>query len=430
VTARAFLAALRNGRSNYAGTTVPLERRLRRLSGLEQKEEARAFLTLYYQESGRTKSALGKRWAEVRRSLSKTGTYEHTQQELAYGARVAWRNHGRCIGRLYWESLEVFDCRELTEPESILDRMVQHMRDSLGEGRIRSMISVFAPVRSSTLPAYIESDQITQYAGYIQPDGSVLGDRQNVEATRISASLGFRAPDPRCRFDLLPILMRDRSDRLVLGEVPRNSIREVSIVHPDHPAIAELDLKWYAVPCVSSMIMTIGGLDYPCAPFSGFYVSTEVASRDLVDANRYDLLPEIARKLGYDTTKHGTALWRDKALTELNVAVLHSFRSAGISMIDHHAASHQFMEFHQREQVQGRRVAADWRWIVPPQASAVTDVFHLRMKNFHPVPNYYHSRADDGLRMMPFYGDYHRHRLLVDYDRVMRRWKLWKRLAW
>jgi nitric-oxide synthase len=52
------------------------------------------------------------------------------------------------------------------------------------------------------------------------------------------------------------------------------------------------------------------------------------------------------------------------------------------------------------------------------------------MKNFHPVPNYYHSRADDGLRMMPFYGDYHRHRLLVDYDRVMRRWKLWKRLAW
>jgi hypothetical protein len=159
VTARAFLAALRNGRSNYAGTTVPLERRLRRLSGLEQKEEARAFLTLFYQESGRTKSALGKRWAEVRRSLSKTGTYEHTQQELAYGARVAWRNHGRCIGRLYWESLEVFDCRELTEPESILDRMVQHMRDSLGEGRIRSMISVFAPVRSSTLPAYIESDQ-------------------------------------------------------------------------------------------------------------------------------------------------------------------------------------------------------------------------------------------------------------------------------
>jgi nitric-oxide synthase len=218
VTARAFLAALRNGRSNYAGTTVPLERRLRRLSGLEQKEEARAFLTLFYQESGRTKSALGKRWAEVRRSLSKTGTYEHTQQELAYGARVAWRNHGRCIGRLYWES--------------ILDRMVQHARFAWrGSHSFNDLRFCAGPVEHAA--CYIESDQITQYAGYIQPDGSVLGDRQNVEATRISASLGFRAPDPRCRFDLLPILMRDRSDRLVLGEVPRNSIREVSIVHPN-----------------------------------------------------------------------------------------------------------------------------------------------------------------------------------------------------
>ena len=63
-------------------------------------------------------------------------------------------------------------------------------------------------------------------------------------------------------------------------------------------------------------------------------------------------------------------------------------------MIDHHTASSHFTEFHQREQLCGRRVAADWRWIVPPQASAATDVFHLKMKNFHPVPNYYYSRAD------------------------------------
>ena len=146
--------------------------------------------------------------------------------------------------------------------------------------------------------------------------------------------------------------------------------------------------------------------------------------------NRYDLLPAVAERLGLDISSKGTALWRDRALTELNVAVLHSFRSAGVTMVDHHTASDQFMEFHRREQLCGRRVAADWRWIVPPQAGGICDVFHLKMKNFHPVPNYYHSRADDGLRMMPFYGDQYRSRIGADYERIMRRWKLWKRLAW
>ena len=39
------------------------------------------------------------------------------------------------------------------------------------------------------IPAYFESAQITQYAGYAQKDGSVIGDRQNVEFTRIAMSL-------------------------------------------------------------------------------------------------------------------------------------------------------------------------------------------------------------------------------------------------
>jgi nitric-oxide synthase len=430
VRARKLLAALRIGPSNYTGAVNPLAQRLRRLSSLELREEARAFLTLFHQESGRSSSALQKRWAAVRHSLKRLGTYEHTEEELAYGARVAWRNHGRCIGRIYWESLEVFDCRRLTKPDEMIARMGEHMRHALGDGRIRSIISVFAPVRPNALPAYIESAQITQYAGYLRSDGSVLGDRQNVEPTRIAMSLGFRPPDTQGAFDHLPILVRDQSDRRVLGQIPRSSVRDVPIVHPNYPEIAELDLRWYSVPCVSSMIMTIGGIDYPCAPFNGFYMGTEIASRDLVDKNRYDLLPAVAERLGLDISSKGTALWRDRALTELNVAVLHSFRSAGVTMVDHHTASDQFMEFHRREQLCGRRVAADWRWIVPPQAGGICDVFHLKMKNFHPVPNYYHSRADDGLRMMPFYGDQYRSRIGADYERIMRRWKLWKRLAW
>jgi nitric-oxide synthase len=415
---------------NYAGRASPLLRRLRKLSALERREEARAFLQLFCQETGASRAAREKRWAEISHALRRRNFYEHTPDELAFGARVAWRNHGRCIGRLFWESLEVFDCRTMTEPDAIADRMVRHMREALGDGRIRSMISVFAPVEDAALPAYIESRQITEYAGYTRDDGSVLGDRQNVETTRIAQSLGWRAPEPRGRFDLLPVIIRDRKERRALFFLPPSAYREIDIRHPTTPAFAGLGLKWYALPCLSGMILTIGGIDYPCAPFNGFYMCTEIASRDFADRKRYDVLPDVARALGEAPDGAKNPLWRDTALTELNRAVLHSFRQDGVTIVDHHAASEQFMEFYRREQAQGRRVAGDWRWLVPPQAASACEVFHLRLANFHPVPNYYTAETSDGRRLMPFYGDRHRSRAEQAFDRLHRRWKLWKRMAW
>jgi len=417
-------------RMNYAGMSSPLTRRLRQISALERREEARAFLKTFASLTNQSKAAAERRWAEVANGLRRRGFYEHTPEELAFGARLAWRNHGRCIGRLFWESLEVFDCRAITDPAAMADQINAHMALALGDGRIRSVVSIFAPVTGASLPAYVESEQITQYAGYVLDNGLIVGDRQNVEATRIALSLGWKSPDERGCFDVLPFVIRDREDRRSLHMVPDVHVRHVAINHPDLPALTELCLQWYAVPCVSAMILTIGGIDYPCAPFNGFYMGTEIASRNLTDKKRYDALPDVARKLGLDPDAPGTPLWKDVALTELNRAVLHSFRTAGVTMVDHHAASDQFMEFHQREQAQGRRVAADWRWIVPPQASASSETFHLHMRNFHPVPNYYRSRADDGRHLMPFYGDQRQSRLQRAWDRVMRRWKLWKRMAW
>ncbi|MFC7304522.1 nitric oxide synthase oxygenase [Streptomyces monticola] len=38
------------------------------------------------------------RVAQVHDEINATGTYRHTTRELAFGARVAWRNATRCIG--------------------------------------------------------------------------------------------------------------------------------------------------------------------------------------------------------------------------------------------------------------------------------------------------------------------------------------------
>lgn len=423
---RRFIGA----RLNYTGGSSPLARRLRAISNAERREEAYAFLDNFYREARLPEKALQARKAEVGRELRRRGTYVHTPEELAFGARLAWRNHGRCIGRLFWESLEVFDCRHLTDPEAMAAQVTRHMQGALGDGRIRSLISVFAPVTPEGLPSYIESAQTTQYAGHLMEDGSVIGDRQNVEATRIARSLGWQPEGEPGRFDILPYVIRDRNDRRSIHAVPKDALREVAIAHPTEDAITAMGLRWYSVPCVSGMILTIGGIDYPCAPFNGFYMCTEIGSRNFADRKRYDLLPDVARALALDPQASGTPFWKDTALTELNRAVMHSFKAAGVTMVDHHAASDQFMDFHQREQAQGRRVAADWRWIVPPQASGVCDVFHLRMRNFHPVPNYYTARASDGRQLMPFYGDQQQNRVQSGLDRIQRRWKLWKRMAW
>lgn len=413
-----------------AASGRPLERRLRRISASERKEEARAFLGAFHDTRAAGRDQRQARWAEARRQIGRTGTYVHTPEELAYGARLAWRNNGRCIGRLFWESLDVVDCRHITDPEAMQAQILRHLHDAYGDGRLRSVISIFAPATGSILPAWIESPQIAQYACHQLADGTFLGDRQNVEATRIALSMGWTAPATPGRFDLLPYLMRDAADRRHLCRLPEGAVREVTIAHPQHSALSALGLKWYAVPLVSDMILAIGGIDYPCAPFNGFYMGTEIASRNFADARRYDLLADVARALDLPMEASGPGLWRDTALTELNRAVLHSFRTAGVTMVDHHTASDQFMTFHAREQAQGRRVAADWRWVVPPQAAPACEVFHLRMRNFHPVPNFYRDRSGDGLRLMPWYGDRYRSRVSMWIDRLTRRWKIWKRMPW
>jgi nitric-oxide synthase, bacterial len=93
--------------------------------------------------------------------------------------------------------------------------------------------------------------------------------------------------------------------------------------------------------------------------------------------------------MGLDTTKE-RSLWRDRVLVELNLAVLHSFDSAGVTIADHHAESHRFLTHLAREQRAGRITPADWSWIVPPISGAATSVFHRYYQTADLRPNYVH----------------------------------------
>ncbi len=48
-----------------------------------------------------------RRKQNVQSCIQETGTYTQTYEELEFGARLAWRNAPRCIGRIQWNNLKV-----------------------------------------------------------------------------------------------------------------------------------------------------------------------------------------------------------------------------------------------------------------------------------------------------------------------------------
>ena len=79
---------------------------------------------------------------------------------------------------------------------------------------------------------------------------------------------------------------------------------------------------------------------------------------------------------------------KDEVALELNKAVLHSYKKAGVSIVDHFTQADQFME-HMREETKVRGgCPADWVWIVPPQSGSLVSTFHQEMLNYHLSPSY------------------------------------------
>jgi len=354
---------------------------------------AEEFLQAFYGEVG-PRERLLPRLAEVDSELSRTGTYTHTPEELEFGARVAWRNSSRCIGRLYWRTLRVRDRRGVRNADDIFAELVGHLLEATNDGKIRPTITVFAAATPGRPFARVWNEQLIRYAGYRRPDGSWTGDRQYAHFTAAVHRLGWRGRGGR--FDVLPLVIETPQEGPRLYELPEDAVLEVPLHHPDLTWFAELGLRWHAVPTISNMRLEIGGVRYPFSPFNGWYMGTEVGARNLADADRYDMLPAVARRLHLDTSSERT-LWRDSALVELNRAVLHSYDGAGVRITDHHTESLHFLKHIETEERQGRVVPADWTWIVPPMSGGITPVFRRYYAEIDLRPNFYNDPTARGI---------------------------------
>ncbi|MEK3854841.1 nitric oxide synthase oxygenase [Cytobacillus sp. FSL H8-0458] len=349
-------------------------------------EKAAEFMKMFYGEQNKSPAELNNRLREIENSIAEQGFYEHSYEELEFGAKAAWRNSNRCIGRLFWDQLKVLDKRNVKQADEVFSALFEHIQYATNNGRLRPAITIFSPDTSGQR-IRIWNHQLIRYAGYETAEG-IIGDPHSIPFTKQCIKLGW---EPKYgKFDVLPLVIQLNNQLPQLREIPEELILEVGIEHPEYKWFSDLGLKWYAVPMISDMSLEVGGIFYNAAPFNGWYMGTEIGARNLADDFRYNALPQIASLMGLDTRTR-SSLWKDRALVELNAAVLHSFKKEGVSIVDHHTAAQQFKKFEENEKVQGRDLTGDWTWLIPPISPAATHIFHKQYDNEVKTPNYFYQ---------------------------------------
>ena len=350
--------------------------------------QAKDFLQQYYGDTVNHETPSQSRAArekEVVQQLRLTGSYSLTRDELVWGARMAWRNAPRCPARVIWKRLTVFDRRHIDTADEMFEALCEHIEYSNNGGNIRPAITVFRQRQPGKTDPRVWNNLMVQYAGYEQEDGSVIGDPASVGITKFCQMLGWKGKGTQ--FDFLPMLLSGSDGQPKYYELPERLCLEVKIKHPSIEAITNLGLKWFALPGVSSMMLECGGLQFPGAPFAGWYQVTEVANRDFLDPQRYNLLTTIGEAMGLDTSSN-SSFWKDEVALELNKAVLSSYQEAGVSMVDHFTQADQFVSHLQEETRVRGGCPADWVWIVPPQSGSLVSTFHQEMLNYHLSPSF------------------------------------------
>ncbi|KAK2598199.1 hypothetical protein QQS21_005676 [Conoideocrella luteorostrata] len=324
------------------------------------------------------------------------GNWTQTIEELEHGMRLSWKHARKCIMRSEYSSLRLYDLRHVKSSAEMGRVLLDKLTEAFNGGDIHPSVFVF-PAREPNKPGpMIWNTQLLAFAGYTQPDGSVLGDPGNVSITESIISLGWQPPAIRTRWDLLPLVTMADGDEPYITQIPPNSFPLVSIRHPNYPlGFDKLGLRWVPAPALSRLGFDIGGVQYTATPFIGWFMDAEIGVRNLADSFRYDSLPAVSSALQLlepgqsfdDLPQEERLLVLSRSQAELNYAVHWSFQQAGVRMSDSLSASSMYTDFDDNHlATYGFRLPADPYWLSPPQGSIIPVWHRGGAPNYQPKP--------------------------------------------
>ncbi len=200
-----------------------------------------------------------------------------TFEELEFGVKSAWRNATRCSARIQWNNLILRDHRQdVSSTDEMFKATCDHIEFGTNGGALRPAITVFRPRQPGKADLRLWNGMGIAYAGY-KINGRNIGDQGNLEFTEFCQRLGWKSKGSD--FDVLPLVFSDDEGVPRFYEIPPEIIMKVPIVHPTINAITDLGLEWYALPFVTGLLLEVGGLEFPAAPFAGWYTSVEIGTR-------------------------------------------------------------------------------------------------------------------------------------------------------
>jgi len=95
--------------------------------------EARVFLQ-WFQRERRPDLDLEARCAVAQQQLAARDSWQLSHEELGFGAQLAWRQAERCVGRRYWQGLDLRDHRDLRRAADIAEALFDHLRFAYNGG--------------------------------------------------------------------------------------------------------------------------------------------------------------------------------------------------------------------------------------------------------------------------------------------------------
>jgi nitric oxide synthase oxygenase domain/subunit/sulfite reductase alpha subunit-like flavoprotein len=324
------------------------------------------------------------------------GLWQQTTAEIEFGVRVAWKHSSKCIMRSEYSNLKVVDLRHVTTSKEMGTELLHHLKHAFNGGDVNPTTFIFPPRTPGQRGPMVWNGQLLSFAAYEADDGTILGDPANLSLTNAIIELGWTPPSFRTQWDLLPIVTMAEDDVPVITPLSEHEFPLVHITHPTNPLpFDRLGLRWVPAPALSRLGFDIGGVQYTATPFIGWFMDAEIGVRDLGDKNRYDMLPRLATSLGYTSSpsdldrapEHEKLAVLSKTQAELNFAVFHSFRQAGVMMTDTLSASSMYSSFDDEHLAEkGFRLPSNPYWLAPPQGSIVPIWHRGGAPNYQPAP--------------------------------------------
>ena len=306
--------------------------------GSPDPKEVREFFELYKEHSTLTRSGVAAARAGRGRGDRRTGTYTHTSEELTVGARLAWRHNTRCIGKLYWRGLTVRDFarhhRRRGSPRAASITASSSSTRAASSRRSRSS----RPTRPGERAAQVRNGQLMSYAGHRQADGTVIGDRDTVAMTELAKAHGWAPASggpvrhPAARHGG-PATATSASHEIPRRARPRGRDRAPH----DRRAWPSSACAGGAFRRSATMTLSIGGINYPCAPFTGWYLAPETRPATSRIPTATTCCRRSPRRSG-STLRPALAV-EGQGHDRAHGRVLHSFDKAGMRMDDHHTAA-------------------------------------------------------------------------------------------